>query len=191
MTADGIPLSVLDSLVVDVLSDNVSDTYVSKTSFAVSEIDNVVASGATVISGETLLVANLGYPAGFPRVMTYDVTNVVSRDTPRLRIRTSFEIYWDKVWLSPRCDAAKETRVTTLAPGASTLRWVGYPRETKEGGCNPPVYDYGTLEPSMPWKTMEGDFTRYGGPFTKATRTAPAAAISRASTAPSARSCST
>jgi hypothetical protein len=108
------------------------------------------------------LVANLGYPAGFPRVMTYDVTGRVSRDTPRLRIRTSFEIYWDKVWLSPKCDAAKETRVTTLAPAAATLRWVGYPRETKPDGGNPPVYDYGTLEPSMPWKTMEGDFTRYG-----------------------------
>jgi VCBS repeat protein len=108
------------------------------------------------------LVANLGYPAGFPRVMTYDVTGLVSRDTPRLRIRTTFEIYWDKVWLSPRCDAAKETRVTTLAPAAASLRWVGYPRVTKPDGCDPPVYDYGTLEPSMPWKAMEGDFTRYG-----------------------------
>ena len=54
-------LAVLDRLEVSVITDNVSDTYVSKTSFAVSEFANVVAGGATVFSGETLLVANLGY----------------------------------------------------------------------------------------------------------------------------------
>jgi 7,8-dihydropterin-6-yl-methyl-4-(beta-D-ribofuranosyl)aminobenzene 5'-phosphate synthase len=58
----GLPaLQVIDSLAVDVLTDNVSDTYVSKTSFAVSEFANVVQAGATEVSGETLLVANLGY----------------------------------------------------------------------------------------------------------------------------------
>ena len=54
-------LKTLDSLAVDVLTDNVSDTYVSKTLFAVSEFANVIRGGATVISGETLLCANLGY----------------------------------------------------------------------------------------------------------------------------------
>jgi 7,8-dihydropterin-6-yl-methyl-4-(beta-D-ribofuranosyl)aminobenzene 5'-phosphate synthase len=51
----------LDSLTVDVITDNVSDTYVSKTAFAVSEMANILAAGAKEISGETLLVANLGY----------------------------------------------------------------------------------------------------------------------------------
>ncbi|MGO1080407.1 MBL fold metallo-hydrolase [Inquilinus sp. CA228] len=51
----------LDSLVVDVLTDNVSDTYVSKALSAVSEFANVVRAGATIISGETLLNANLGF----------------------------------------------------------------------------------------------------------------------------------
>jgi 7,8-dihydropterin-6-yl-methyl-4-(beta-D-ribofuranosyl)aminobenzene 5'-phosphate synthase len=51
----------LDSLVVDVLTDDVSDNYVSKTLFAVSEFANVIRGGATVISGEALLCANLGF----------------------------------------------------------------------------------------------------------------------------------
>jgi 7,8-dihydropterin-6-yl-methyl-4-(beta-D-ribofuranosyl)aminobenzene 5'-phosphate synthase len=51
----------LDSLIVEVLSDNVSDTYVTKTPFAQTELANVVSAGATVISGQNLLVANLGY----------------------------------------------------------------------------------------------------------------------------------
>ena len=55
------PLRPIDSLVVDVLTDNVSDAYVSKTLFAVSEFSNVVLAGAKVISGGTLLGANLGF----------------------------------------------------------------------------------------------------------------------------------
>ena len=51
----------LDSLAVDVLTDDVSDNYVSKTLFAVSEFANVIRGGATVISGEALLCANLGF----------------------------------------------------------------------------------------------------------------------------------
>lgn len=51
----------LDSLTVDVLSDNVSDTYVTKTPFAQAELANVVAAGAKLISGQNLLIANLGY----------------------------------------------------------------------------------------------------------------------------------
>jgi len=50
----------IDSLAVDVVTDDVSDTYVSKTLFAVSEFANVIAAGAKVLSGEALLCANLG-----------------------------------------------------------------------------------------------------------------------------------
>jgi 7,8-dihydropterin-6-yl-methyl-4-(beta-D-ribofuranosyl)aminobenzene 5'-phosphate synthase len=55
------PLKPIDSLVVDVVTDDVSDAYVSKTLFAVSEFSNVVLAGAKAISGETLLCANLGF----------------------------------------------------------------------------------------------------------------------------------
>src|SRR5262249_35399947 len=57
--ADG--LETLDSLSVAVLTDDVSDNYVSKTPFAASEFGNVVRAGVRVISGEALLCANLGY----------------------------------------------------------------------------------------------------------------------------------
>jgi 7,8-dihydropterin-6-yl-methyl-4-(beta-D-ribofuranosyl)aminobenzene 5'-phosphate synthase len=56
----GPALKPIDSLEVDVVTDDVSDTYVSKTLFAISEFANVVMAGAKVISGETLLCANLG-----------------------------------------------------------------------------------------------------------------------------------
>jgi 7,8-dihydropterin-6-yl-methyl-4-(beta-D-ribofuranosyl)aminobenzene 5'-phosphate synthase len=54
-------LKPIESLTVEVITDDVSDTYVSKTLFAVSEFSNVVLAGAKVISGEALLCANLGF----------------------------------------------------------------------------------------------------------------------------------
>ena len=75
----GISLEPLDSLAVDVLTDDVSDAYVSKTLFAVSEFSNVVIGGAKVISGQTLLCANLGFGlrlvstiGGVRRTMLFD-----------------------------------------------------------------------------------------------------------------------
>src|ERR1700728_38112 len=64
MTGTGsseIHLVPLDSLSVDVITDDVSDNHVSKTLFAVSEFANVVRAGATALSGEALLCANLGF----------------------------------------------------------------------------------------------------------------------------------
>src|SRR5207237_435501 len=60
--SDWSPISLvpLDSLAVDVLTDDVSDTYVSKTLFAVSEFANVIRGGAAAISGAALLCATPG-----------------------------------------------------------------------------------------------------------------------------------
>ncbi len=106
--------------------------------------------------------ADLGYPAGFARTMTYDVTGKVSRETPRLRIRTNMEIYWDRVWLAPRVPMEGRTKVTELAAKSANLRWVGYPREYSPDGRIPKIYDYQTLDPSMPWKTVTGNYTKFG-----------------------------
>lgn len=61
MTDVSSSLKQVDCLTADVLTDDVSDNYVSKTLFAVSEFANVVRAGATAISGEALLCGNLGY----------------------------------------------------------------------------------------------------------------------------------
>ena len=62
-------LQPVDSLTIDVITDDVSDAYVSKTIFAVSEFANVVKGGAKVIAGETLLLGNLGL--GLRLTVTY------------------------------------------------------------------------------------------------------------------------
>jgi 7,8-dihydropterin-6-yl-methyl-4-(beta-D-ribofuranosyl)aminobenzene 5'-phosphate synthase len=59
--ASQIPPVPLDRRTVDILTDDVSDNYVSKTLFAVSEFANIVRAGAKALSGEALLCANLGF----------------------------------------------------------------------------------------------------------------------------------
>jgi 7,8-dihydropterin-6-yl-methyl-4-(beta-D-ribofuranosyl)aminobenzene 5'-phosphate synthase len=61
MTEIGNSLRAIERLTVDVVTDDVSDNYVSKTLFAVSEFANIVRAGATALSGEALLCANLGF----------------------------------------------------------------------------------------------------------------------------------
>jgi 7,8-dihydropterin-6-yl-methyl-4-(beta-D-ribofuranosyl)aminobenzene 5'-phosphate synthase len=61
MTEISRTLTPIDALAVDVITDDVSDNYVSKTLFAVSEFANVVRAGAKALSGEALLCANLGF----------------------------------------------------------------------------------------------------------------------------------
>src|ERR1700749_755866 len=63
MTQISDTLAPVDELTVDVLTDDVSDYYVSKTLFAVSEFANVVRAGAKTISGEALLLQSRLWPA--------------------------------------------------------------------------------------------------------------------------------
>ncbi len=55
-----VPLRAVDTLVVDVLIDNLSDNYSSKPHHVSPEFNNVIAAGATEISGATLCCAELG-----------------------------------------------------------------------------------------------------------------------------------
>ncbi len=54
-------LKPVESLIVDVLMDNQSDSYSSKPSFVMPEFNNVIRAGACEISGTTLCCAQLGY----------------------------------------------------------------------------------------------------------------------------------
>lgn len=53
-------IQMVDRLVVDVIIDNLSDSYSSKPPHVSPEFDNVIAAGAAEISGETLCCAQLG-----------------------------------------------------------------------------------------------------------------------------------
>jgi len=107
-------------------------------------------------------IADIGYPAGTPRTMTHDVTGVVTPASPRFRIRSNLEIYWDRAWLAVDRGEAGILR-SSAAPAEAALRFAGFPREVSPDGRLPKVNDYALMDPAVPgFKVMAGEYTRYG-----------------------------
>ena len=49
-----------------------------------------------------------------------------------------------------------------VVPEEAHLHERGYPREYSPDGAQQLLYDYGLMDPSYPFKTMSGDYTRFG-----------------------------
>ncbi|MHC4548723.1 MAG: FG-GAP-like repeat-containing protein [Planctomycetota bacterium] len=107
------------------------------------------------------VVPNTGYPAGLPRTMTLDLTGVITPERARFRLRTNLELYCDRIGLGIDRGQAR-SRVHRLRPRSAHLHERGYPREYSPDGAHPLLYDYGLMDPGYPFKTMTGDYTRFG-----------------------------
>lgn len=107
------------------------------------------------------VVPQMGFPAGLPKTMTVDLTGKFLCRDWKVRIVTSMRIYWDRILVDTHDDRTP-LRVTKLDPLKAELRWRGFPREYSPDGRKPLIYDYSTIEPSAPWKTHLGNYTRYG-----------------------------
>ena len=111
--------------------------------------------------GWRVAMADAGFPAGLPRMMTLDVSDLPLRRDGRLRLRTNMEIFWDQAFIA--VDTSKNrVRKHILAPVSARLGYLGYPREYSPDGKNPTLYDYHRVDRGVPFKNMSGDFTRYG-----------------------------
>jgi Flp pilus assembly protein TadD len=110
--------------------------------------------------GWRVAVPECGFPAGLPRTMTVDVSSLPLRADGRLRIRTNMQVYWDRAFLGADVGADVVTR--TLEASSADLRPLGYPREYSPDGADPTLYDYRRLDVGVPFRAMEGDYTRFG-----------------------------
>ena len=102
-------------------------------------------------------VADLGFPAGLPRVMTCDVSKAIDFAGGPLRIRTNLQIYWDQIYLCP----AGPVESITLTPVRATLARRGLLREVTPPGGGPVGYDDAAFDPVAVTK-WRGRFTRLG-----------------------------
>jgi hypothetical protein len=117
---------------------------------------------------------SMGFPAGMPRMMTVDLASLGALRSRHLRIRTNMRAYWDQIFLARPLSAeqvAEQVAVHEIKLGAAHLHRRGYPREHSPDGRQPLVYDYGIMDNSQPFKTVSGDFTRFGRVTELLTRT--------------------
>ena len=106
-------------------------------------------------------IADAGYPAGLPRMMTLDVSALPLREDGRLRLRTNMEIFWDQIFVAVQEDTAPLRR-HVLRPSVADLRRLGFPREYSPDGAAPTAYDYHRLDQGVPFKNLTGPYTREG-----------------------------
>lgn len=125
--------------------------------------------------------ADLGFPAGLPRMMTADVTGKLAGPRCVLRLRTNMEVYWDQIFVAPLVQripahalatdpqlagkgqkpAVPAVRVRPLEVQSASLAARGFIKEYSPDGRPPYLYDYARLE-SVPSSQLAGRLTRLG-----------------------------
>jgi hypothetical protein len=104
----------------------------------------------------------LGFPAGKLKTMAADLTELLNRDDPRLRLSSTLRIYWDSIRLAT--DADDSPLVTTaLEPLAAELWQRGFSRSFAllgEHDCE--WFEWDEIEKEPRWNQHPGLYTRLG-----------------------------
>jgi hypothetical protein len=116
------------------------------------------------------LVADAGFPAGLPRLMTLDLTGKLGGPRCVLRLRTNMQIFWDQAFVAPLLASVPSARgemrnaqlkVTRLEVGTASLSPRGCMQEYSPDGRQPTLYDYDRLD-RIPVSPPAGRVTRFG-----------------------------
>jgi tetratricopeptide (TPR) repeat protein len=107
------------------------------------------------------VLEQFGYPAGMPRQMSVPIPrDKLPRGARRLRLRTTQEIYWDRLAMAWAEDCPQARR-TVLPLRRAKLDDVGYPaRSTREQ--RRPDYDYSRRTPLWDVAHQDGFYTALG-----------------------------
>jgi len=100
-----------------------------------------------------------GYPAGMPRRMTLPLSRLPA-GTSALRLRTTQEIFWDRVSVV-YAEPAPQVATRRLPLLSATLRESGFATRTT-GPQRTPHYDYARRAPLWDTRHPRGRYTRFG-----------------------------
>ena len=105
------------------------------------------------------VVPDLGFPAGKNKSMLIDLAPAAG--ARRLRLRTNLEIYWDRLSVAERADAA--VRTERLAASRAELTFRGFSQTSSPRGDAPETPDYSRIANTAPrWRDLVGYHTRFG-----------------------------
>jgi tetratricopeptide (TPR) repeat protein len=103
----------------------------------------------------------MGFPAGKTKTMPVDLSSLLVRSDPRVRIRTNLAISWDRIVYTAD-DPAAEVRTVPVPLSSARLSFRGFSRRTREGADGPHVFVHDDVETSPRWADQAGMYTRYG-----------------------------
>jgi hypothetical protein len=104
----------------------------------------------------------IGFPAGKLKTMVVDVSDLLNRDEPSLRLFSTIRVYWDSIRLAVDADDG-ERRVTAIEPTSADLWQRGFSRSQAilgEHDCE--WFTWDELEPEPRWNQHPGLYTRLG-----------------------------
>lgn len=113
--------------------------------------------------GWTVVRDELGFPAGKTKTMLIDLSDVFEPGTPRrVRLRTTMEIYWDRLaWATGHDDVPTETH--RIDAETADLRYRGFSAVRQASRRHPEIPVYDSLAATTPiWRDLEGYHTRFG-----------------------------
>src|SRR5262249_29851790 len=94
-------------------------------------------------------IPSMGYPAGKTKTVPVDLSRILDRRDPRVRIRTNLEISWDRIVYTVDEDRAL-LRETAAPLVSADLFFRGFSRVTKETAGGPPVFVHDDAEAAPP-----------------------------------------
>jgi Tfp pilus assembly protein PilF len=107
--------------------------------------------------------SGLGFPAGKLKTVVLDLNNIFKPGAPRrLRLRTSMEIYWDRLeWAEALPESTFKTQ--RIALSSAELRYRGFSKFSQADDSSPELPDYNRLEgTAQKWRDLIGYYTRHG-----------------------------
>jgi hypothetical protein len=104
----------------------------------------------------------LGMPAGKTKTIVIDLTDKLAPGVRRLRLRTTFELRWDRIALFERLPA-NALEIHTVQPTSAQLQARGFSDIRARAVNHPSTPDWSTVFERPPWRTTpEGWMTRFG-----------------------------
>ncbi len=103
----------------------------------------------------------MGYPAGKTKTMPVDLSGLLDRSDPRVRISTNLEIYWDRIAYTVDEEEAP-LEITPIPLSSARLFFRGFSRAVRETPDGPHIFLHDDVETAPRWADMAGLYTRLG-----------------------------
>jgi hypothetical protein len=106
-------------------------------------------------------IGYMGFPGGKTKTIAVDLSKAFLTDDYRVRIQTSAEIYWDRVFYTVD-EPDVEVRQWPLELQSARLEYRGFSAPHSYRATAPQTYDHEQVTKKLLWPPMRGRFTRYG-----------------------------
>ena len=125
------------------------------------EFPSVWVPDASSESGWKKVIPFMGFPGGKTKTIVVDVSQHLVADDPRIRVRTSAQIYWDSASLAIQ-DRPADVVTETLELVNAEVGFHGFSRRVKVDPTRPETYDYAQADSMPKWPPLRGAVTRFG-----------------------------